>query len=157
MTFYPLVHTAPSRRAPSHPSRKELPANSLLSNVPTTETCLLVKERLEQDLSLDDRTSLSPDQIHNLLLICVSSSCFQADSWELHGISPFTDTCWHFHGRVRNLFSPQRADLQPSLWLCYMYKYVDDTFVVWPHGRNALHDFLQHLNEQHSSIKFIWK
>ena len=30
-----------------------------------------------QDLSLDDRTSLIPDQIHDLLLTCVSSSCFQ--------------------------------------------------------------------------------
>ena len=50
---------------------------SLFTNVPTTETCLLVKERLGQDLSLDDRTSLSPDQIHDLLLTCVSSSCFQ--------------------------------------------------------------------------------
>ena len=40
--------------------------------------------------------------------------------------------------------------LQPSLWL----RHVDDTSVVWPHGRDALKDFLQHLNEQHSSIKF---
>ena len=33
-------------------------------------------------------------------------------------------------------------------------RYVDDTFVVWPHGRDTLQDFLKHLNEQHSSIKF---
>ena len=33
---------------------------SLFTNVPTTETCLLVKDRLIQDLSLDDRTSLTP-------------------------------------------------------------------------------------------------
>ena len=42
------------------------------------------------------------------------------------------------------------AYLQPSLWL----HYVDDTFVVWPHGRDTFQDFLQHLNEQHPSIKF---
>ena len=40
------------------------------------------------------------------------------------------------------------ADLQPKLWL----RYVDDTFVVWPHGRDTLQDFLQHLNQQHPSI-----
>ena len=28
------------------------------------------------------------------------------------------------------------------------------TYVVWTHGRDALQDFLQHLNEQHPSIKF---
>jgi hypothetical protein len=31
---------------------------------------------------------------------------------------------------------------------------VDDTFVVWPHGQDSLHEFLQYLNQQHSSIKF---
>ena len=46
--------------------------------------------------------------------------------------------------------SLRSADLQPNLWL----RYVDDTFVVWPHGRDTLQDFLKHLNEQHSSIKF---
>ena len=30
----------------------------------------------------------------------------------------------------------------PSLWL----RYVDDTFVIWPHGRDFLDDFLSHLN-----------
>ncbi|XP_071794603.1 uncharacterized protein [Asterias amurensis] len=38
------------------------------------------------------------------------------------------------------------ADLRPNLWL----RYVDDTFVVWPHGQDSLH----YLNQQHSSIKF---
>ncbi|XP_071793274.1 uncharacterized protein [Asterias amurensis] len=42
------------------------------------------------------------------------------------------------------------ADLRPSLWL----RYVDNTFVVWPHGQDLLHEFLQYLNQQHSSIKF---
>ena len=44
----------------------------------------------------------------------------------------------------------ENADLRPSLWL----RYVDDTFVVWPHGRTALQDFLTHLNNQHPLIKF---
>ncbi|XP_071784259.1 uncharacterized protein [Asterias amurensis] len=42
------------------------------------------------------------------------------------------------------------ADLRPSLWL----RYVDDTFVVWPHGQDSLHEFLQYLNQKHSSINF---
>ena len=28
----------------------------------------------------------------------------------------------------------ENADLRPNLWL----RYVDDTFVVWPHGKTAL-------------------
>ena len=44
----------------------------------------------------------------------------------------------------------ENADLRPNLWL----RYVDDTFVVWPHGKTALQEFLLHLNSQHPLIKF---
>jgi hypothetical protein len=39
---------------------------------------------------------------------------------------------------------------QPSLWL----RYIDDIFMVWTHGRDALDEFLNHLNTCHHSIKF---
>jgi hypothetical protein len=39
---------------------------------------------------------------------------------------------------------------KPAHW----YRYVDDTFVVWTHGQEELHRFLQHLNTIHSNIKF---
>jgi hypothetical protein len=42
------------------------------------------------------------------------------------------------------------AAKKPAHW----YRYVDDTFVVWTHGKEELHGFLQHLNTIHSNIKF---
>ncbi|KAK5650471.1 hypothetical protein RI129_001500 [Pyrocoelia pectoralis] len=42
------------------------------------------------------------------------------------------------------------AILKPKCW----FRYVDDTFVIWPHGSHTLDDFLQHLNNIHSNIKF---
>ena len=39
---------------------------------------------------------------------------------------------------------------KPTLWI----RYVDDTFVIWPHGEHELENFLRHLNNQHDSIKF---
>jgi hypothetical protein len=42
------------------------------------------------------------------------------------------------------------APYKPSLWL----RYVDDNFVVWPHGPERLHGFLDHLNSVRSSICF---
>jgi hypothetical protein len=39
---------------------------------------------------------------------------------------------------------------KPSLWL----QYVDDEFVVWPHGQKGLHYFLSHLNNLRPSIQF---
>ena len=42
------------------------------------------------------------------------------------------------------------STLTSKLWL----RYVDDTFVVWPHGQRSLDEFHTHLNEQHPSIQF---
>jgi hypothetical protein len=42
------------------------------------------------------------------------------------------------------------AALKPK---CF-FRYVDDTFIVWSHGLEALQSFLNHMNEQHRSIKF---
>ena len=33
-------------------------------------------------------------------------------------------------------------------------RYVDDTFVIWPHGEAELESFHNHINNQHSNIKF---
>jgi hypothetical protein len=40
------------------------------------------------------------------------------------------------------------APLKPRRW----FRYVDDTFVIWPHGPDKLKDFLHHLNSIHQSI-----
>ena len=42
------------------------------------------------------------------------------------------------------------ASDKPSLWV----RYVDDTFVIWPHGDSKLQTFLAHLNDRQDSIKF---
>ena len=39
---------------------------------------------------------------------------------------------------------------KPSIWL----RFVDDVFAVWPHGKDNLDIFLQHLNNQHVNISF---
>ncbi|KAK5649593.1 hypothetical protein RI129_000622 [Pyrocoelia pectoralis] len=41
-------------------------------------------------------------------------------------------------------------NLKPKCW----YRYVDDTFVVWPHGLDNLNKFLQHINNIHPNIQF---
>ena len=42
------------------------------------------------------------------------------------------------------------ADHQPTIWK----QYVDDTFVIWPHGREKLEYFLHHINHLHKDITF---
>jgi hypothetical protein len=45
----------------------------------------------------------------------------------------------------------ESAPLKPRCW----FRYVDDTFVIWPHGPDKLKDFLHHLNSIDQSILFI--
>ena len=40
--------------------------------------------------------------------------------------------------------------LQPQLWK----RFIDDIFLIWPHGRNSLTKFIGHLNTVHPTIKF---
>jgi hypothetical protein len=35
-----------------------------------------------------------------------------------------------------------------------LYRYVDDTFVIWPHGQDKHTEFLDYLNGIHTNIKF---
>ncbi|GJQ65916.1 hypothetical protein Trydic_g4016 [Trypoxylus dichotomus] len=37
------------------------------------------------------------------------------------------------------------------------YRYVDDTFVIWPHEPRTLEEFLQHINRQHANITSPWR
>ncbi|GJQ74604.1 hypothetical protein Trydic_g21461 [Trypoxylus dichotomus] len=57
---------------------------------------------------------------------------------------------------VANLFMEQFYSLaietaveKPMVW----WRYVDDTFVVWPQGRDKLERFLEHLNGVHPNIQ----
>jgi hypothetical protein len=43
------------------------------------------------------------------------------------------------------------AAKNPTHW----YRYVDDTFVAWLHGKEELQNFLQHPNSIHPNIKFM--
>ena len=39
--------------------------------------------------------------------------------------------------------------LQPTSWK----RFIDDIFLIWPHGMNSLVEFIQHLNTVHPTVK----
>ena len=45
--------------------------------------------------------------------------------------------------------SPQK----PSIY----YRYIDDIFLIWPHGNDSLTHFLEHDNNIHQKIKFTYE
>ena len=42
------------------------------------------------------------------------------------------------------------SSLKPTIWR----RYVDDTFILWPHGEDALQEFHRHLNDFCPSVQF---
>ena len=50
---------------------------SLFTNVPVEEACNIAKERLLSDITLSQRTNLSPENVHDLLKLCLTTTCFQ--------------------------------------------------------------------------------
>ena len=63
---------------------------------------------------------------------------------------------------IANLYTPSEqreafeqeairlAKDKPKIW----FRYVDDTFVIWPHGLDKLEQFHNHLNRRNDSIQF---
>ena len=44
----------------------------------------------------------------------------------------------------------QKSPLQPS----FFKRFIDDIFLIWPHGEEELQKFLQMINHHHKTIKF---
>jgi hypothetical protein len=64
-----------------------------------------------------------------------------------NSVSPIVSNIFMKHFEKLALDSAQHKQ---SLWL----RYVDDTFVVWPHGPERLQDLLSHLSSLRPPIQF---
>ena len=129
---------------------------SLFTMVPIDDSLRIIRDRLVVDDTLDERTTLTIDEICDLTNLCLRSTffrfndCFYEQKDGTAMGSPLSPV-------VANIFMEDfegtalvTCDLPPKLWL----RYVDDTFVVWQHGENHLGEFLEHLNGLHTRIDF---
>ncbi len=131
--------------------------SSLFTNVPVEEALDIVKDRIEADHSIHDRTNLSITSLIDILNMCLKSTYFlynnkfyQQSQGAAMGspLSPIIANI--FMESLEDNIALQTANIKPSIWLCY----VDDTFTLWPHNRQSLNMFLEHLNSLRPSIKF---
>lgn len=60
-----------------------------------------------------------------------------------------------FTNDASELFFGEHAPLETFRFkLRVWYRYVIDTFIIWPHDKDELNKFLEHLNNLHSNIMF---
>ncbi|XP_023710176.1 uncharacterized protein LOC111865964 [Cryptotermes secundus] len=129
---------------------------SLFTNVPVDEVLKIIENKLHDDVTLTERSVLQVEAIMELLEVCLRTTYFQVDDKFFqqkdgmamgNSLSPIVSNIFMEHFEKLALDS---APYKPSLWL----RYVDDTFVVWPHGPERLQTFFDHLNSLRPSICF---
>ncbi|KAK7864163.1 hypothetical protein R5R35_004079 [Gryllus longicercus] len=121
---------------------------SLFTMVPVCDAIKIVEDNLKKHQL--------PTEWAKLAEVCLSTTFFQYRQ-EFYAQIDGTAMGSPLSPVVANLFigafeeqALENAPLKPTLWL----RYVDDTFVIWPHGSENLQTFLAHLNSIHPRIRF---
>ena len=100
--------------------------------------------------------SLSDDNTAELVEVCLNSTffTFRKDFYEqVEGIamgSPLSPIVANIYMEMFEKRALELSPLKPKRWK----RHVDDTDVIWPHRKNTLDQFLQHLNNLNNNIKF---
>jgi hypothetical protein len=129
---------------------------SLFTNVPVEEVLRVIKNKLCMDSTVSDRSPLQVDDVMELLEVCMKTTYFQFEDKFYQqndgmamgsSLSPVVSNIFMEHFEKLAI---DTTDLRPAVWL----RYVEDTFVVWPHGSTRLQEFLHHLNSLRPTIQF---
>ena len=127
---------------------------SLFTNVPIDTAVQAALQKLENDPSLADRTTLTPAQIADLLTFVSRSTNFQYNGsiyMQKDGAamgSPVSTVIANLYTESFEEQAITTSSYEPRIWK----RYVDDTFTIL--DRENVDDFLQHLNNQQPSIRF---
>ena len=128
--------------------------SSLFTNVPVGEAVSIIRERLKEDGTLGDRTTLLPERIADLLEMCLRSTYFSFGGnfyEQKEGAamgSPVSAVVANLYMEFFEKLALETAPTRPRLWK----RYVDDTFCILRKG--STEEVLHHLNGVRPTIKF---
>ena len=127
---------------------------ALFTSVPTKKACIIIRQRLEEDLELNQRTSLSIDDIISLLEFCITSTYFSFEGKfyeQVEGAamgSPLSPIVANIYMETFEVEAISSAPSPPIFWK----RYVDDTFTILESSKKE--EFLIHLNSIDQQIQF---
>src|SRR5215813_2514280 len=126
--------------------------NSLYTNIPHEEGI----DALRHYLSSNDESKPTSDTLCVLTELVLKNNFFEFNNKhyiQVQGTAMGTKMAPNyaniFMGHLENRIL-ECTELKPILWL----RYIDDIFMLWPHGLTSLNNFLDHINNFHPTIKF---
>ena len=131
-----------------------LDVTSLYTNIPNEEGISAVRHTLSQ--TRDHSLNPTNNSICELLRLVLSCNNFQFDNkhyLQIGGTAMGTKVAPSFANIFMGWFEDKFVytyKSQPILWK----RYIDDIFMLWPHGKESLNEFVTYLNQCHNSIKF---
>lgn len=132
-----------------------LDVRALYTNIPKEEGITAVREMMKLHRA-SVRGDLHPLTITTLLRMVLEMNNFQFNGQhylQVGGtamgtrVAPTFANIFMAHFEAAHVYT---YHLQPLLWL----RFIDDIFMLWPHGVGELETFRTHLNTVHPSIKF---
>ena len=105
----------------------------------TDETLAVIRDKLAADPFLEERTCISIDNLMEMLTFCVETTYFGMGSniyRQEEGLamgSPLSPVLANIYMEYFEEMALGSTSLKPSMWL----RYVDDTFILWPHQEDV--------------------
>ena len=127
---------------------------SLFTNVPVEESIAIIKRRLPEDTTVEERTSLSRNTVVDLLDLCLKCTYFQYNGeyyQQVDGVaigSPVSPIVANIYMEEFEYLALNTAPERPRQWK----RYVDDTFCIIK--GSVVEEFLEHLNSLKPTINF---
>lgn len=123
-----------------------------MSESPTIVTAFMFQKFKREDLAKEPKAPLgcswhTPNPRYTFFLFIHRGSIEPSPLLPPLPLSPIVANLFMEHFEEKTLMS---SSVQPKLWV----RFVDDTFVIWPHKWESLDRFLWHLNNQFDHIKF---
>ena len=116
---------------------------SLFTRVPIKDTLIMLEEHFDKKL-----IDLFRHTLNSTYFLYKGEYYKQTDGVAMG--SPLSPAIANF---FMERFEEEALNTAPWKPL-YYFRYVDDTFAIWPHGEEKLHQFLEHLNSRHPNIRF---